>query len=256
VKTIRLFQPLPSRSARIFRALTDPQDLSAWHADVVRGRVEAGRTLELAWPRLGASLELSVERVVPGRRIVLSSALGNLEMSVENGGVELCHSAAFDEDTHAGMESSWRVTLSILNTYLGRHVDRARHVHWSMARVHASPELCHAYFTDPHLLRTWFGAADDGVGSVESRVNLTLGPTLRVSGRVLAHTEGRDVALRWQDADDSVLVFRTLPVGDGSRCALLGWSRWSEPPNAEEITRALDQAAQRLERKLESRAKA
>lgn len=256
MKTIRLFQALPSRSARIFRALTDPRDLSAWHADVVRGRVEAGRTLELAWPRLGASLELAVESVVPGRRVVLTSSLGNLEMSVENGGVELCHSGPFDDDTREGMESSWKVTLAILQTYLGRHVDRTRQVHWAMARVHASAELCHAYFTDPHLLRTWFGAADSTIGGVDSRVNLTLGPSLRVRGPVLSHSPGRDVALRWQDADDSVLVFRTLPVGDGSRCALLGWSRWSEPPNALEITQALDRAAERLERKLENRARA
>jgi len=256
VKTIRLFQALPSRSARIFRALTDPQDLSAWHADVVRGRVEAGRTLELAWPRLGASLELAVERVVPGRRVELSSALGNLEMTVENGGVELCHSGLFDDDTHAGMESSWRVTLSILQTYLGRHVDRARHVHWSIARVQASPELCHAYFTDAHLLSTWFGAADSDIGAAESRVSLSLGSALRVHGPVLAHTLGRDIALRWQETDDSVLVFRTLPAGDGGRYALLGWSRWSEPPNAAEITKALDQAATRLSRKLERRARA
>lgn len=216
--------------------------------------MEAGRTLELAWPRLGASLELAVERVVPGRRVVLTSAIGSLDMSVENGGVELCHSGPFDDDTLAGMESSWKVTLAILQTYLSRHVDRARHVHWSMARVHASAELCHAYFTDPHLLRTWFGAADSSIASVEARANLTLGPSLRVRGPVLSHSPGRDVALRWQEADDSVLVFRTLPVGDGSRCALLGWSRWSEPPNTAEITAALDRAAERLTRKLESRA--
>jgi uncharacterized protein YndB with AHSA1/START domain len=205
---------------------------------------------------LGASLELAVERVVPGRRVVLTSAIGNLDMSVENGGVELCHSGPFDDDTLAGMESSWKVTLAILQTYLSRHVDCARHVHWSMARVHASAELCHAYFTDPHLLRTWFGAADSSIASVEARANLTLGPSLRVRGPVLSHSPGRDVALRWQEADDSVLVFRTLPVGDGSRCALLGWSRWSEPPNTAEITGALDRAAERLARKLETRARA
>ncbi|MFZ5891845.1 MAG: SRPBCC domain-containing protein [Myxococcota bacterium] len=256
MKTIRLFQALPSRSARIFRALTDPRDLSAWHADVVRGRVEAGRTLELAWPRLGATLELSVERVIPGRRVVLTSSLGNLEMSVENGGVELCHSGPFDEDTLAGMESSWRVTLAILQTYLGRHVDRPRQVHWSMARVHASADLCHAYFTEPHLLATWFGEAESAIGAVDSKVSLNLSSSLRVRGPVLSHSQGRDVALRWQEADDSVLVFRTLPAGDGTRVALLGWSRWSEPPNREEITQALDRAAERLTRRLETRARA
>ncbi len=237
--------------------MTDPKDLAAWHADVVRGRVEAGRTLELSWPRLGAALELSVDRVVPGRRIVLSSELGSLEMAAENGGIELSHSAPFDEETARGVESSWRVTLAVLATYLGRHVDRPRQVHWAIARVRASAELCHAYFTDARLLATWFGTAESSIGSVDSKVNMSLGE-LRMRGPVLCHSEGRDVALRWQEADDSVLALRTLPAPgeSGFRYALLGWSRWSDPPNAQTITRELDAAAERLERRLQGIARA
>lgn len=258
MKTIRIFQPLPARSPRVFQALTDPRDLAAWHADVVRGRVEVGRTLELEWPKLGAALSLEVQRVVPGRQVALTSPLGSVELSVVKGGLELCHTGSFDDDTLAGTESSWRVTLAILSTYLTRHVDRRRHVHWAMARARASVELCHAYFTDTHLLSTWLGTAEGPIGPVTSLVGLTLANGRRARGPVLAHTEGRDVAIRWGEADDSVLVMRTLPAPDepGFRYVLLGWSRWSELPDAKEIAGELDAAISRLGRRLDSIARA
>jgi len=236
----------------VFQALTDPRELAAWQADAVKGRVARGGTLELEWPRLGVSLALEVEDVVPEHRVVLAHAPARLELTLTNGGLELCHSAPFDDDSAAGTESSWRVALATLATYLGRHTDRARRVHWSIARAGGSPELCHAYFTDPELLSSWFGATDRAIGPVGSSVNITLGTGHRVRGPVIAHTPGRDLALRWRDADDSVLVFRTLPdpTSETKRHVLIGWSRWSELPAADEIGRELDAAAERLGRRL------
>ncbi len=253
MKTIRLFQPIAARPARIFRALTDPADLAAWHADVVRGKVEEGRTLELEWPKLGAQLSLEVRQVVPGKKLVMSSSLGTLELTVANGGLELTHSANFDDDRAEGTESSWRVTLALLANYLSRHVDRKRTVHWSVARAHTNPALCHAYFTDAPLLQTWLGRVDGSTGGVESSVSFTLaGHAAR--GIVLANTPGRDIALRWFETDDSVLVLRTLPTPDdpSARYLLLGWSRWSELAQAREIEQALDAAIQRLAKRLDS----
>ena len=254
MKTIRLFQPLPARAPRVWKALTDPRDLAAWHADVVRGRVEVGRTLELEWPKLGAALSLEIERVVPGRQLAMSSPLGTLELSIVKGGLELCHTSTFDEDALAGTESSWRVTLAILANYLTRHIDRRRHVHWAMVRARANVELCHAYFTDRHLLSSWLGGADASIGPTNSLVELKLGNGRRARGPVLSHTEGRDLAIRWGEADDSVLVLRTLPAPEepGFRYLLLGWSRWSELPYAEAISEELDAAVARLGRRLDS----
>jgi len=253
LKTIKLFQPLTARPARIFRALTDPGDLAAWHADVVRGTVEEGRTLELSWPQLGAQLSLEIHKVIPGRKLVMQSELGQLELAVERGGLELSHSFPFDEDRAAGTESSWRITLALLSTYLSRHVDRKRRVHWAIARARATPELCHAYFTEANLLRTWLGNAESSVGPAETEVRFSFGGR-PARGPVLANTAGRDVAIRWREADDSVLALRTLPAPDepGTRYLLLGWSRWSDLPHAKEVEQELDRAATRLAKRLDT----
>lgn len=257
MKTIRIFQPLPARPARIFRALSDVQELSSWQADVVRGRVAEGRTLELEWPKLGMSAALEVRKLEPSRRVVLAQGPAHVELTVKPGGLELCHTAPMDEDERAGTESSWRVSLAILATYLARHTERPRRVHWATARVNASPELCHAYFSHAQLLPSWLGSTDCDIGPVGTVAHLTLEGGRHARGPVIAHTEGRDLAMRWQEMDDSVLVLRTLPTPDDARRTLLiGWSRWSDPPETPMIVRQLDQAAERLARRLERLASA
>lgn len=237
----------------MFQALTDPKEISAWQADSVQGRVTEGSTLQLAWPKLGVTLDLEVSELVPERRVVYSHGPARLELNVTNGGVELIHSGPFDDDAAAGTESSWRVALAILATYLGRHTHRPRRVHWATARARGSAALCHAYFTQAELLSSWLGDTDTALGSVGKRVCLTLAGGRTLSGPIIAHTEGRDLALRWREADDSVLVLRTLPVSSDpkQRHVLVGWSRWSELPDAANVTRELDAGVERLRRQLD-----
>jgi uncharacterized protein YndB with AHSA1/START domain len=202
---------------------------------------------------LGIQLELDVVRVEPGRLVAFSHGPTRLELEVVSGGVELRHTAPFSDDTLAGTASSWRIALATLANYLGRHSGRPRKVHWSVARARGSVGLCHAYFTLPELLREWIGSSSTLIGDVDTSVALSLASGRRASGRVLAHTPGRDLALRWREADDSVVVFRTLPVESdpNARFVLLGWSRWSELPDVQaiqrELTRAVAQLAKRLD---------
>lgn len=255
MRTIKIFQPLNARPARIFQALTDPADLRAWHADVVRGRIETGRSVELEWPRLGARLALEVIDLVAPRKVAFTGPLGKLELSVVAGGLELRHVLPFDDDDlYAGTESSWRLTLATLATYLTRHVGRKRHVHWSLVDTEASAEICHLHFTDARLLPTWFGRSELSIGPRDSFASLTLDSGRRLRGPVLAHTEGRDLALRWGEADDSLLVLRSLPSPDreDARRVALSWSRWTELPEADAIAKELDRALDRLAKRLAS----
>jgi uncharacterized protein YndB with AHSA1/START domain len=253
MRTISVYQSLPAGPTRVFRALSEAKELSAWKADAVKGGVRQGSKVKLGWPMLGIELELDVVRVEAGRLVVFAHGPTRLELEVGGGGVELRHSGPFDDDTLAGTESSWRIALATLANYLARHAGRPRRVHWSVARARGSVELCHAYFTLPELLGTWLGSTPAPIGGVDTNVMLSLASGRRASGPVLAHTPGRDLAVRWREADDSVLVLRTLPVQSdpGARFVLLGWSRWSDLPDAEtvriELNRAVAQLAKRLE---------
>jgi uncharacterized protein YndB with AHSA1/START domain len=254
MRTIKIYQPLAARPSRVFQALTEPRELSAWQADKVEGQVRQGSNLTFGWPMLGISLSLEVVRVDAGRAVAFAHGSARLEFEMVRGGLELRHTAPFDDDTLAGTASSWRIALATLKNYLARHAGRQRRVYWAVARARGSVELCHAYFTEPELLTSWLGSSPASLGEVESNVTLTLASGRRVSGPMLAHTPGRDLAVRWREADDSVLVFRTLPVDTdpGARYLLLGWSRWSDLPDVEsiqtELRRAVTQLAGRLDR--------
>ena len=62
------------------------------------------------------------------------------------------------------------------------------------------------------------------------QVQLVLGWGERLSGKVLAHTPGRDLALSWQERDNSVLILRTLPspTVPNERLVAAVWSCWSD----------------------------
>nr|PZN22637.1 MAG: hypothetical protein DIU78_15335 [Pseudomonadota bacterium] len=96
------------------------------------------------------------------------------------------------------------------------------------------------------------------VGSVDTPVALSLASGRRASGPVLANTPGRDVAIRWREADDSVLAMRTLPVlsDPEARTVLLCWSHWSDLPDGHAIRQELDRAIELLGRKLKSQGSA
>lgn len=253
MRTIKIHQTVAARPSRVFRALSDARELAAWQADRVHGTVRPGSSVTLGWPMLGIELGLDIARIEAERSIAFTHGPARLELEVVRGGVELRHTAPFDDDTLEGTASSWRIALATLATYLTRHADRSRRVYWSVARARSSLALCHAHFTEPSLLASWLGATPAPIASVDSGVTLSLGSGRRVSGPVLAHTPGRDLALRWREADDSILVFRTLPVSvDPSlRHVLLGWYCWSELPDAAAIRTELDRAVAQLARRLE-----
>jgi hypothetical protein len=75
---------------------------------------------------------------------------------------------------------------------------------------------------------------------------LVWGETL--TGRVLARTPDRDVAVSWNEHGDSALVLRTLPVpGEpNERFLILNWSRWGETEAPPPTQAGLDAACQRL----------
>lgn len=210
--------------------------------------MEAGETLGLGWPDLGVSIRLDVLELMHGRRVVFGHGDARVSFELREGEVELSHSAAFDEDEELGTESSWRLALGTLAHYLDRHAGQERATAWLVKPAKTTAEAAHAFFTLPDALGAWLGRSAAAIGGPGSRYRIALGSGGSMSGVVLAHTEGRDLALRWDEAAYSVITFRTLPSpsGEHERLIVISWSRWSELDNAERIAGELDGALARL----------
>jgi len=252
VRTIRISQKIPAPLDALWAACATPSGIAGWQADEVTGAVEPGETLGLGWPDLGVSIHLDVLEMLEHKSVLFGHGESRVRFDVREGEVELSHSAPFEDDEELGTESSWRLALGTLAHYLDRYAGRPRETVWLVKPAKTSAEAAHAFFTLPDALAAWLGRASSPVGAAGSRYRIELGAGGSMSGVVLAHTEGRDLALRWDEADYSVIVFRTLPspTGPDERLLVVSWSRWSELDNAERIAGELDGALARLVQRL------
>lgn len=252
MRTIRISQKIPASLDALWVACATPSGIAGWQADKVTGSVEAGETLGLGWPDLGVSIHLDVLELLENKLVVFGHGESRVRFEVREGEVELSHSAPFEDDEELGTESSWRLALGTLAHYLDRYAGQERETVWLVKPAKTSAEAAHAFFTLPHALGAWLGRASGEIGAVGSRYRIELGGGGSMSGVVLAHTEGRDLALRWDEANYSVIVFRTLPSPSGpdERLLVVSWSRWAELENAERIAGELDGALARLVQRL------
>lgn len=248
MRTIRISQKIPAPLDALWVACATPSGIAGWQADKVTGSVAAGETVGLGWPDLGVSIHLDVLELLEGKLVVFGHGDSRVRFEVKEGEVELSHSAPFEDDEELGTESSWRLALGTLAHYLARYAGQARETVWLVKPAATSAEAAHAFFTLPDALGAWLGRASAPLGAVGSRYRIALSGGGSMSGVVLAHTEGRDLALRWDEANYSVITFRTLPSPNGERERLLviSWSRWQELDNAERIAGELDGALARL----------
>jgi uncharacterized protein YndB with AHSA1/START domain len=253
VKTVTVEQAVRASSERLWRACASAAGLRAWQADEVAGEIAPGKSLVLGWPMLEVAIELEVQTVEPGRRLIFLRDDSELELELGDGGIVLRHSGAFDDDELAGTLSSWRLSLATLAHYLEWHDGEARQVHWAVRPALTDIEHAHAFFTLPQAQRSWLARESSGVGAAGSSVSLELAWGEALHGRVLSHTPSRDVLLSWQETNQSLLALRTLPSpGNASeRLLVLSWSTWGDVANRSATSRELDGALARLAQALE-----
>jgi hypothetical protein len=205
---------------------------------------------------------LEVVEWFPERRVVYRNGASRVALEVADQRVFLTHSGLSEADDIEGFRSSWRVALSVLAHSIEVHRGRQRRATWLLARARTSARIARLYFTEPEGLSAWLarGAGIPGEGEAYSMTTLDGRP---MSGHVLAVEGGRDVALSWDEADDSVIVFRSLPspTHRDERILAACWSRWAAPssrhegalgePEAKEIEAELERSVRRLARELD-----
>jgi uncharacterized protein YndB with AHSA1/START domain len=252
VRTIRLQQKVLAPVDRLWAACATPKGIANWQADAVSGKVVKGHTLTLGWPELGVHIDLEVREVEQRRHLAFEHASARLEFEISPGEITLSHHAPFDNDEAEGTESSWRVALGTLAHYLACHDGRERHVFWAVRSAMTTSESAHAFFTLPETLASWLGRTEEPIGPAGTRYRLEPLWGGSMTGTVLAHMEGRDLALSFEEAENSVIGLRTLPSprASGERLLLAFWSRWVESDATSHIETGLDTALGRLARML------
>lgn len=242
-----IVQPIVAEADELWKACATPEGLQGWQADSVEGEVRTGARLRLAWPTLGAALEVDVVEVQAPRRLVLTAGSHCTIFDVQPNRLLLTLSGSSTEDEVAGTLSAWRVSLGTLAHWLRYHPGSPRQVHWAACAVTASSALAHAYFTGGPALSTWL-TSDGEIGDAGSSASLRLRWGQRLTGQVIAHTPGRDLAVSWQEQNQSVLALRTLPLPADTERRLLAlqWSTWDKLDGQAVTASHLDVCVHRL----------
>jgi tRNA pseudouridine-54 N-methylase len=87
------------------------------------------------------------------------------------------------------------------------------------------------------------------MGAEGEAYSLTLSSGERMSGKVLCRVAGRDLALSWEEQNDSILALRTLPSprADRERVVAICWSKWgATEPGEHAVEGELKRALERL----------
>jgi len=249
-------------SSELWEACATPRGLEGWYADRVTGAIANGGTVRVEWPGLQSSAALEVAEWSPERRVVYRNGASRVALEVSDQRVSLTHSGLSATDDIEGFRSSWRVALAVLAHSIEAHRGRQRRTAWLLARARTSARIARLYFTEPEGLSAWLarGPGIPGEGEGYSMTTLDGRP---MSGRVLTVEGGRDVALSWNEADDSVLVFRSLPspTHRDERILASCWSRWTAPssrhegalgePEVKQIEAELERSMRRLASELD-----
>lgn len=247
----RLEQPVDASVDVVWQACASARGLARWQADAVTGDVAREGRLELAWPALGTSLLIRVTELVERERIVLDSGGSRVRLFLSPGRVVLEHEGLDPDDDVEGVASSWRLSLALLAHSVEKRPGLDRRAVWMLDKARTTPEAAHAFFSDSAALGTWL-ASGSGIGRTGSAVALQCTWGEPISGRVLANTPGRDIAISWTEDDESVLCLRTLPSPRtlDERLILFYWSRWSHAEPPAERRRGLGAALEHLARAL------
>ena len=172
--------------------------------------------------------------------------------------LRLAHSGLLGEDEVEGVRSSWQIALRVLDHYALHHFGQPRHVHWSMTYAPTSAATAHVFYSDGTALDAWLTRGSSGLGEVGSPCSLSFNWGEKLSGTVLAKAENRDVAITWQERNNSVLVLRTLPspMVPGDRLLAVSWSHWNCTLDDQATQTGFDSALRTLKQRITSRGEA
>lgn len=233
---IRVSTLVDAPPERVWKAWTDPADLSRWFTDRAEGDVEEGGTFTWIFDGFDAEIAYPVARVQPPHLLVLAGEAPEtgpyaLEIRIEGNSagarVQLINSG-FPEgaDDDAGFEdirSGWTLALAMLEHYVAHHagaekVTVQRYVDTSVD----ARRIADIFFGEAHGLAEWL-TIRGGIGTRDDAVSLTFHDGRPLTGRVLARSD-TEVAVSWGE-EDAVLELKSFRAGDTRKVGLrlTGW---------------------------------
>ncbi|HSR54053.1 MAG TPA: SRPBCC domain-containing protein [Acidobacteriota bacterium] len=245
---------------QVWRAWTDPDHISNWFVDRAQGQPRQGSVFTWCFDEFGVEIPYKVVEVDPERRFGLKfddgqrSGLLEIDIRQEGGRTKLrLVNSGFEEgksweDEFEGIDSGWRLALSLLRLYLEEHFGQSKRNFTALRPIPLAPPQMAPFFHDQDKLDAWLiESGTIGKPGQECRLQLQGGRTL--NGQVLADS-GREVQLSWSEIGGG-LALKSFSAGPGRPMAGLHVVSWTLSDSAmgqlrEDLEPALDRLSEHL----------
>jgi len=195
-----------------WEAWADSAKIAGWFVDRAAGEAKPGGTMTWFFDSFGYVLPYQVVDAVPGKLFVLKweppqgqGNAGILEVTIARDGgetlVRLVNSGFREgvqwEEEYEGVNSGWRMALSLLKEYLEHYFGRAKATETVLRPAAFEYARMRGVFLEAPNLAEWLTApGSPGIGKVGDACRLTLRDGGTLTGRVLEITN-TEVALSW-----------------------------------------------------------
>lgn len=238
--------PIDAPASRVWKAWTDPADLSRWFTDDAKGEVVEGGSITWIFHGFDMEIPYPVLLAEPNRRMVLGMTDGMvageevqampddavaagevaergpfaLEVILDEAGgrttVRLVNSGFLDgaewDEEYEGVDSGWRMALALLKHYLEMHVDRPKRTHLAFRPTGVAWDtFSNELYRTEEGLAHWL-TTEGTIGDTGDPVRLVLRDGRPITGRVLART-ATEVAISWEE-EDATLELKAFRAGE------------------------------------------
>jgi uncharacterized protein YndB with AHSA1/START domain len=242
---------------KVYEAWADPEKIAHWFPDKAEGKAEPGATITWLFDKFNYKIPYEVLRSEPGKHFVVRwnppSGMnpGILEVTIAKEGgltvVRLVNSGFMEgaewDDQYEGIDSGWRMALSLLKLYLENYFGMPRSSFMAIKLAQYTAERLLPLHRTGAGLQKWL-TTNGTFGEAGEKFTLSLKEGGSVTGRVLAKTK-TETALSW-DEIRGALELKAFSTGPQKMIAVHGCGWGMSAARAKEIEEQMERALERL----------
>jgi uncharacterized protein YndB with AHSA1/START domain len=224
---------IPVPPTKVYLAWTEPEHLTKWFTDEVKGWPGVGSELAFTWKNFGFSVNYKIAELRPDEKVVYKTRLPGVGTQVLT--VTLARRAPrtivtvseAGPENHksdpyiSGVDSGWAMTLGLLKLYVEDYYGKTRERFFAMLPAQFEYETLRRLYSTTEGLKEWLIVEGEAATEPDQQFCYTLDSGETMSGRVMAISH-HEILWSWKEIE-GYLELKSFPTsGDNKGLVLRG----------------------------------
>lgn len=214
---------IPVPPTKVFMAWTEPDHLTKWFTDEIKGWPGVGSDLVFTWKNFGFSVNYKIAEMRPDEKVVFKTRLPGVGtqvltvvltrraprtiVTVSEAGPENHKSDPYI----SGVDSGWQMTLGLLKLYVEEYYGKGRERFFAMLPAQFEYETLRRLYATTEGLKEWLTKDGEAPTEPDQQFRFVLDNGETMTGRVMAITH-HEVLWSWKEID-GYLELKSFPTG-------------------------------------------